>query len=187
MIFRPFAHLAGTVGVDFEILKVAERVNEQRIDRFLEKVHRALWIVKEKPVAILGLAFKFNTDDIRFSPALDVARRMIAEGADVHATDPEAMTRAAAILAHVTYHHDPYEALRDGEAALICTECEEFRQLDWERVGKLMARRLVNDGRNLCSRRECATLISNISRLGENWFAVVGKSRSDASESAYCI
>jgi UDP-glucose 6-dehydrogenase len=71
------------LGVDFEILKVAERVNEQRIDRFLEKVHRALWIVKEK-LAILGLAFKFNTDDIRFSPALDVARRMIAEGADVH-------------------------------------------------------------------------------------------------------
>jgi UDPglucose 6-dehydrogenase len=104
--------LAGTIGVDFEILKVAERVSEQRIDRFLEKVHRALRIVKKKSVAILAL--KFNTDDIRFSPALDVARRRIAEGADVHATDPEAMTRAAAILPQVTYHHDPYEDLRDG-------------------------------------------------------------------------
>ena len=148
---QAFVHLAGTVDVDFEILKAAERVNKQRIDRFLEKVHQALWVVKGKRVAILGLAFKANTDDVRFSPALEVARRMLAEGADVHATDPEAISRAAAILPQITYHPDPYEAIRDAEALLICTEWEEFRQLDWERVGKLMARRLVIDGRNLCS------------------------------------
>jgi UDP-glucose 6-dehydrogenase len=69
---------------DFEILKAVERVNKQRIDRFLEKVHQALWVVKGKRVAILGLAFKANTDDVRFSPALEVARRILAEGADVH-------------------------------------------------------------------------------------------------------
>ncbi len=148
---QAFVHLAGTVGVDFEILKAAERVNRQRIDRFLEKVHQALWVVKGKRVAILGLAFKANTDDVRFSPALEVARRMLAEGADVHATDPEAISRAEAILPHVTYHPDTYDALRDAEAALICTEWEEFRELDWEHAGKLMARRLVIDGRNLCS------------------------------------
>jgi UDPglucose 6-dehydrogenase len=148
---QAFVHLAGTVGVDFEILKAAERVNKQRIDRFLEKVHQALWVVKGKRVAILGLAFKANTDDVRFSPALEVARRMHAEGADVHATDPEAISRAQAILPQITYHHDPYDALRDAEAVLICTEWEEFRALNWERAGKLMARRLVIDGRNLCS------------------------------------
>ena len=148
---QAFVHLAGTVGVDFEILKAAERVNKQRIDRFLEKVHQALWVVKGKRVAILGLAFKANTDDIRFSPALEVATRMHAEGADVHATDPEAISRAQPILPQITYHHDPYDALRDAEAVLICTEWEEFRELDWERAGKLMARRLVIDGRNLCS------------------------------------
>ena len=148
---QAFVHLAGTVGVDFEILKAAERVNKQRIDRFLEKVHQALWVVKGKRVAILGLAFKANTDDVRFSPALEVARRMHAEGADVRATDPEAISRAQAILPQITYHHDPYDALRDVEAVLICTEWEEFRELDWERAGKLVARRLVIDGRNLCS------------------------------------
>ena len=148
---QAFVHLAGTVGVDFEILKAAERVNKQRIDRFLEKAHQALWVVKGKRVAILGLAFKANTDDVRFSPALEVARRMHAEGADVHATDPEAISRAQAILPQITYHHDPYDALRDAEAVLICTEWEEFRELDWERAGKLMARRLVIDGRNLYS------------------------------------
>jgi UDPglucose 6-dehydrogenase len=148
---QAFVHLAGTVGVDFEILKAAERVNKQRIDRFVEKVHQALWVVKGKRVAILGLAFKANTDDIRFSPALDVAKRMLAEGADVHATDPEALSRAKAALPQITYHEDPYETVRDAEAALICTEWEEFRSLDWDRAGKLMARRLVIDGRNLCS------------------------------------
>jgi len=148
---QAFVHLAGTVGVDFEILKAAERVNKQRIDRFLEKVHQALWVVKGKRVAILGLAFKANTDDVRFSPALEVARRILAEGADVHATDPEAISRAAAILPQVTYHDDPYETLRDAEAALLCTEWDEYRQLDWDRAGRTMARRLVIDGRNLCS------------------------------------
>ena len=165
---QAFVHLAGTVGVDFEILKAAERVNKQRIDRFLEKVHQALWVVKGKRVAILGLAFKANTDDVRFSPALEVARRMHAEGADVHATDPEAISRAQAILPQITYHHDPYDALRDAEAVLICTEWEEFRELDWERAGKLMARRLVIDGRNLCSPARMRNLISSISRLGES-------------------
>jgi UDPglucose 6-dehydrogenase len=144
-------HLAGAVGVDFEILKAAERINKQRIDRFVEKVHRALWVVKGKRVAILGLAFKANTDDVRFSPALEVAKRMLAEGADVHATDPEALLRAKAVLPQLTYHDDPYETLRDAEAALICTDWDEFRSLDWQRVGKLMARRLVIDGRNVCS------------------------------------
>ena len=67
---QAFVHLAGTVGVNFDILKAAERVNKQRIDRFLEKVHQALWVVKGKRVAILGLAFKANTDDIRFSLSL---------------------------------------------------------------------------------------------------------------------
>ena len=170
---QAFVHLAGTVGVDFEILKAAERVNKQRIDRFLEKVHQALWVVKGKRVAILGLAFKANTDDIRFSPALEVARRMLAEGADVHATDPEAISRAEAILPQVTYHHDPYDALRDAEAAPDLHRVGGIRaMLDWERAGKLMARRLVIDGRNICLRRStCANSISSISRSAANWFA----------------
>jgi UDPglucose 6-dehydrogenase len=148
---QAFIHLAGTVGVDFDILKAAERVNKQRISRFLEKVRHALWVVKGKRVALLGLAFKANTDDIRFSPALEVAKELVREGAQVHASDPEAIQRAKALLPNLTCHEDPYEALRDAEAALVCTEWDTFRTLDWERAGKLMARRLVVDGRNLYS------------------------------------
>ena len=148
---QAFIHLAGSVGIDFDILKGAERVNKERIGRFLEKVRQALWVTKGKRVAVLGLAFKANTDDIRFSPALEVVKELFREGAEVHASDPEAISRAKALLPKVSYHSDPYEALRDAEAALVCTDWDVFRKIDWQRAAKLMARRLVIDGRNLYS------------------------------------
>lgn len=148
---QAFVHLAGTVGIDFEILRAAERVNKQRVDRFMEKVRQALWVIKGKRVTVLGLAFKANTDDVRFSPALEVVKNLLREGAQVHASDPEALRRAEAVVPDANYHEDPYEALRESEAALVCTEWDQFRDLDWERAGKLMARRLVVDGRNLYS------------------------------------
>jgi len=148
---QAFIHLAGAVGVDFDILKAADRVNKQCIDRFFEKVRKALWVLKGKQVAVLGLAFKANTDDIRFAPALEVVKRLLEEGAHVHASDPEAISRTKALYPQAAYHRDAYEALRSADAALVCTEWDVFRNLDWERAGKLMARRLVIDGRNLYS------------------------------------
>ena len=148
---QAFIHLSASVGVDFDMLKAAERVNKQRIDRFLEKIHKALWVVRGKRVAVLGLAFKAKTDDIRFAPALAVIRRLVEEGAEIHASDPEAMERTKALFPNLAYHEDPYEALKGADAALVCTEWQQFREIDWERAGKLMARRLVIDGRNLYS------------------------------------
>jgi len=161
---QAFVHLAATVGVDFDILKAAERVNKQRIDRFLEKVSKALWVVKGKRIAVLGLAFKANTDDIRFAPALEVVKRLLDEGAQVHATDPEAIAKTKKIFPQVQYHEDPYEALQGAQAALICTEWNVFRKMDWERAGKLMARKLVVDGRNLYSPK-------TMSELGFEYFS----------------
>jgi len=146
---QAFIHLSASVGVDFDILKATERVNKQRIDRYFEKIRQALWVVKGKRVAVLGLAFKANTDDIRFAPALEVVRRLLDEGAVVHATDPEGMPRTKAQFPQVDYHEDAYQALQDADAALVCTEWEVFRKLDWDRAGKVMARKLVIDGRNL--------------------------------------
>jgi len=148
---QAFIQLSSSVGVDFEILKAAERVNKARIDRFLQKVNKALWVVRGKRIAVLGLAFKANTDDIRFAPAIEVVRRLTEEGAQIHASDPEAMEKAKGVLPKVTFHADPYEAMRDAHAALVCTDWSVFKNLDWERAGKLMARKLVVDGRNLFS------------------------------------
>lgn len=148
---QAFISLASTVGVDFEILKAAERVNKHRIDVFLEKVSKALWVVKGKRLAVLGLAFKANTDDIRFAPALEVIRRLLEEGAEIHACDPEALEKAKKQFPQVHYHQDPYQTLEGAHAALVCTEWQAYKNLDWERAGKIMARRLVVDGRNLYS------------------------------------
>ena len=146
---QAFIHLSSQMGVEFDMLKAAERVNKQRIDRFFEKIHKALWVVKGKKVAVLGLAFKANTDDIRFAPALEVIRRLLEEGAEVHASDPEAIPRTKPLLPSVQYYEDPYEALKGVDAALVCTEWKIFRDLDWEKAGHSMSRRLVIDGRNL--------------------------------------
>jgi UDPglucose 6-dehydrogenase len=148
---QAFIHLAASVGVDFDILKATERVNKERIDRFMEKVGKALWVVKGKRVALLGLAFKANTDDVRFAPALEVLKRLLADGADIHASDPEAISRTKPLFPQVHYHEDPYAALQNADAALVCTEWDVFKKLDWERAGKTMARKLVLDGRNLYS------------------------------------
>jgi UDPglucose 6-dehydrogenase len=165
---QAFIHLSASVGVDFDMLKAAERVNKQRIDRFFEKVHKALWVVRGKRVAVLGLAFKAKTDDIRFAPALEVIRRLVEEGAEVHATDPEAMTRTKALFPNLSYHKDAYDALKGADAALVCTEWQEYRQLDWERAGKLMARRLVIDGRNLYSPKKMQELGFDYYSFGRN-------------------
>ena len=148
---QAFISLASTVGVDFEILKAAERVNKQRIDRFIEKINKALWVVKGKRIALLGLAFKACTDDIRFAPALDVMKRLLDEGVEVHACDPEALEKAKKQFPHAHYHEDPYKALEGAHAALVCTEWDLYKKIDWERAGKVMARKLVIDGRNLYS------------------------------------
>jgi UDPglucose 6-dehydrogenase len=108
-------------------------------------------VVKGKRLAVLGLAFKANTDDIGFAPALEVMRRLLEEGAEVHASDPEAIPRTRSPFPQVTYFEDPYEALKGVDAALACTEWQIFRTLDWERAGKAMARRVMIDGRNLYS------------------------------------
>ena len=155
---QAFIHLSAAVGVEFDMLKAAERVNKQRIDRFFQKVHKALWVVRGKRVAVLGLAFKANTDDIRFAPALEVIRRLLEEGAQVHATDPQAIARTKHFFPNVSYFDDPYEALKGVDAALVCTEWPVFRKLDWEKAGHVMARRLVIDGRNLYNSKKMQSL-----------------------------
>ena len=131
------------------MLKEAERVNKQRVDRLLEKVKKALWVMKGKQIGVLGIAFKPNTDDIRLAPAIEVIRRLLAEGAQVRATDPEAMERARAVFPDLKFIADPYEVARGADALLVLTEWEQFRRLDWKRIHKEMARPLVVDARNM--------------------------------------
>jgi UDPglucose 6-dehydrogenase len=151
---QAFVHLAEKSGVDFSMLKEAENINKKRIHHFMEKVRRALWVVKGKQIGVLGLAFKPNTDDIRFAPAIDLIRELLKEGAVVRAYDPEAMEKARPVLPEIQYGRTAYEAAEGAEALLIATEWAQFRKLDWERVRDSMVRPLILDGRNLLSAKE---------------------------------
>jgi UDPglucose 6-dehydrogenase len=146
---QAFIKLADRAGVDFGLLKEAERVNKQRIDALLEKVKKALWVTKGKHIGVLGIAFKPNTDDIRLAPAIEVIRRLVAEGARVCATDPEAIERARGVLPDLRYTPDPYEVAQGADALLVLTEWEQYRRLDWKRIRNEMARPLVIDARNM--------------------------------------
>jgi UDPglucose 6-dehydrogenase len=151
---QAFMHLADRSGVDFSMLREAEKINKKRIDHFFEKLRRALWVVRGKRIGVLGIAFKANTDDIRFAPAIDLINRLLKEGARVRAFDPKAAERAQAVLPQIEYAESAYEAARESEALVIATEWPEFRNLDWAKIHGLMARPLIVDGRNLLSPRE---------------------------------
>ncbi|MGH9818203.1 MAG: UDP-glucose dehydrogenase family protein, partial [Candidatus Acidiferrales bacterium] len=146
---QAFIRLAEKAGVDFAMLKEAERLNKMRIDTFVEKMRRSLWVLNEKRIGVLGLAFKAHTDDIRFSPAIDVVKRLLAEGARICAYDPEAMDRARAVKLDVEFAQDAYEVAKGADAVAILTEWPQFRQLDWKRIHDSLARPLLLDARNL--------------------------------------
>ncbi|MGA7573628.1 MAG: UDP-glucose/GDP-mannose dehydrogenase family protein [Terriglobales bacterium] len=146
---QAFVRIAEKAGCDFSLLKEVEKVNLARIAKFVDKVRQEVWVLRGKKLALWGLAFKPNTDDIRFAPSLAVIQQLLAEGADLQVYDPEAMPNARRQIAGVKFSEDPYEAARGAEAVLILTEWDQFRTLDWERLGSLLHRRLIIDGRNM--------------------------------------
>ena len=155
---QAFVHLAERSGADFSLLKEVERVNRSRVEHFCEKIRRALWVVKEKQIAVLGLAFKPNTDDVRFAPAIDLIARLLKEGARIRAYDPEAMEKARTAMPEIECAQSAADAARDAEALIIATEWDEFRKLDWAGIRNCMARPLILDGRNLLDPREMKAL-----------------------------
>jgi UDPglucose 6-dehydrogenase len=155
---QAFVRLAERHGVDFSMLREAERVNHQRVESFVEKLRHSLWVLKGKKIGLLGLAFKANTDDIRFAPSIDLIKRLQEEGVHVSAYDPQAVEKIRARFPELNCTVDAYEVAQGADALLIVTEWPEFRELDWRRIHQDMARPLVLDGRNLLSPEEMSAL-----------------------------
>ena len=129
------------------------RVNDEQRKRFLKKVRTALWTLRGKRLAVLGLAYKGGTDDIRESPALDIIRSLLSEQCSVVAYDPAATERAQQVITgDITYAEDPYQAAVGADALLILTDWEGFAALDLARIKSLLRYPIVIDGRNLYSR-----------------------------------
>jgi UDPglucose 6-dehydrogenase len=147
-----FRAVARECGYDFRLLDEVIRINEEQRQRFLRKVRSALWTLKGKRLAVLGLAFKGGTDDIRESPAILVIEKLLQEGCTLVAYDPAAADRAKQLLgAKVDFASTPYHAAAGADALLILTEWDEFANLDLVRLSRELKYPIVIDGRNLYS------------------------------------
>jgi UDPglucose 6-dehydrogenase len=147
-----FYWVAQQRGVDFQLLQEVRKINETQKDIFFNKILSALWTLRGKRLAALGLAFKGDTDDIRESPAINVIRKLLDAGASVAAYDPAAMENAKTVLPpseKLHYTGDVYEAAKDAEAVLILTDWKEFSDIDLVRLKQAVRFPIVIDGRNL--------------------------------------
>ena len=146
---QAFVRIAEKSGCDFSLLKEVEKINQRRVEHFVEKIRKELWVVRGKKIAIWGLAFKPNTDDIRFAPSIALIKSLLNEGAEVNAYDPEAMEKSKSVLADITYCPNPYQAAEAADVIVIVTEWDEFRQVDWDRLRSIVEQPLIIDGRNM--------------------------------------
>ncbi|HEX5948670.1 MAG TPA: UDP binding domain-containing protein, partial [Actinomycetota bacterium] len=151
-----FERLTSRLGYDFPLLREVARINVEAVDAAFQKVEEALWNLEGKRVALLGLAFKPGTDDVRFAPALGLAERLLAAGAVVVGYDPQAGPNAKAEVPALELAPDPYAALEGAHAAVVCTEWEEVTGLDLPKVRDAMALPVVVDGRNVFEPAEMA-------------------------------
>jgi UDPglucose 6-dehydrogenase len=146
---QAFERLAAELGYDFALLREIIRINDGAIDSAVAKIKEALWNLEDKTIALLGLAFKPGTDDVRFAPALVLARRLLSEGARVVGYDPQASAGAKEEVPELEIAPDPYEAVLGAHCVVVCTEWKEFETLDLDRLRRIMGYPLMVDGRNV--------------------------------------
>ncbi len=145
------AHMAEAAGLHPQLLQAVLDINYDQRAMIVDKVHTLLGSLRGKTIAVLGLAFKPNTDDMRDAPAITIIRNLIAQGAHVRAYDPVAHATARAVLGdvHIHYCADAYDAAQDADALIIVTHWNEFKAIDLARLRSLMRQPIVVDGRNV--------------------------------------
>src|SRR5208282_835434 len=144
-----FIRISESLGYKFGLLKEVQRINTDQMNHFVKKIADTLWVLKGKTLGVLGLAFKQNTDDVRMSPAIELCKRLLKEGARLRVHDPQAMEKARAVLPDAQYVPDMNDVADGCDALVIATEWPQFKRLDLERAKKSLTHPIVFDGRNL--------------------------------------
>jgi UDPglucose 6-dehydrogenase len=139
-------------GVEMNLLKIVQEINQTQTDWFMDKIKETMMDLKGKRIALLGLAFKPDTDDIREAPSLRLCRRLLEEEAIVVGFDPVANHKVEEQVLDISIANDAYQAVEDADAVAICTEWKEFLHLDWRKIKSLMKGTLIYDGRNALDR-----------------------------------
>ncbi len=146
---KALAYMAEEMGQSPRLLQSVMQINVEARHRIVARVRELLGSLQGTTVGLLGLAFKANTDDMREAPSVEVARYLTAEGARVKGYDPAAMTVAARLMPEVELASDPYQLAEGCDALVVCTEWNEFKQVDLERVKRAMKQPVIVDGRNI--------------------------------------
>ncbi len=144
-----FIKIAEEAGYDFEMLKSVESVNRTQREDLVKKIKQAMWVMNNKTIGILGLAFKPDTDDMREAPSIDIINELQQEGAKIKAYDPVAGHRAKEILKKIQYCKDPYSVAEGSDALVIITDWPEFKKLDLKKIKTLLNQPVIIDGRNM--------------------------------------
>ncbi|MBP7948938.1 MAG: UDP-glucose/GDP-mannose dehydrogenase family protein [Verrucomicrobiales bacterium] len=146
-----FIAIAEKLGTPFSLLKEVQQINRESLQRFVKAIRDALWVLQEKRIAVWGLTFKPDTDDVRNSVAVELVEALLAEGAQVVTYDPKGMENAQGleIGGKVAFAASPLECVNGAEALVVATEWPEFAAVDFTEVRKRMVAPLVFDGRNL--------------------------------------
>jgi UDPglucose 6-dehydrogenase len=163
-----FIHISEKLGYNFELLKSVKRINEAQRLLLVKKIEKAVWNIKGKTIGILGLAFKPNTDDMRFAPSLTIIEKLKQEGAHIKAYDPQSMGKARQLSGFkgVKFCKAPYEAVKGADCAVVVTEWNEFKELDLKKVKKLMRQPVIVDGRNIYEPKKMKELGFRYSCIG---------------------
>ena len=146
---QAYRHRAEQLGVSFPLLAAVDEINQERRDGFVDKIVATVGDISGKRIALWGLAFKPETDDLRDAPALDIARRLVDLGATVVAHDPVAIEAARTELPQIEFADDPYAAADGADLLTVCTEWDEYKAADLGRLHDLLASPVVVDGRNI--------------------------------------
>ena len=154
-----FIYISKKLGYDFGLLREVKQVNDSQRHYFVDKIKDHLWVLKGKKIAVWGVSFKPDTDDLRFAPSLDVVEYLVSEGADLAIYDPQAMKVAAMIFGKkVRFCRDPYSAAKDSDCICLLTEWRQFAGLDMAKVKKSMRYPLIADGRNFFDKEQLSAL-----------------------------
>lgn len=151
-----FIRLSEKSGYNFGILKEVRNVNEDQKASFVHLIEDKLWIIKEKVIGVLGLAFKPDTDDMRNAPSLDIITSLQSEGAKIKAYDPVAMPNAKKMLSDITYCKDVYSLAKGCDCLLVLTEWDEFKGVNFKKLRQVMRQAVIFDGRNLYHKEKAA-------------------------------
>ena len=162
-----FIAISDQLGLPFTLLKEVERVNRAQLERFLKKIRDTLWVLKDKRIAVWGLTFKPDTDDVRSSVAIDLVNHLLKEGAIVQVHDPKGLEKTAELnlCEGAILSNSAIEAVTNAEALILATEWNEFQNADFVQVRKVMHTPIIFDGRNLFDPR-------TMSELGFRYFGI---------------